>query len=183
MSCYSCGSSGGPWRSRATDGVCPLSKRPKTLRQWRRKSTTTLGKTTFFPFTLFHLSFHVWIRHDGETLPVPQKDEDTLKKRRAYFYTNTPVSVSLLQGFLHAAPGAAWMLLLYTCSRSAQPLSGMARRTPLCQTHLEFCLSYSHPHSHPARSLPIAAETCAFSPFFLPFMPPPKAETEEKEER
>lgn len=35
-------------------------------------------------------------------------------------------------------------------------------RWTLCQTHLDFCLSYFHPHSHPAQLLVYAAETCDF---------------------
>lgn len=35
-------------------------------------------------------------------------------------------------------------------------------RWTLCQTHLDFCLSYFHPHSHPAQLLVNAAETCDF---------------------
>ncbi len=36
-------------------------------------------------------------------------------------------------------------------------------RWTLCQTHLDFCFSYFHPHSHPAQLLVNAVETCDFS--------------------
>lgn len=35
-------------------------------------------------------------------------------------------------------------------------------RWTVCQTHLDFCLSYFRPHSHPAQLLVNAAETCIF---------------------
>lgn len=53
-------------------------------------------------------------------------------------------------------------LCSHTCSQKEFSEGSTEARWTVCQTHLDFCLSYFRPHSHPAQLLVNAAETCDF---------------------
>lgn len=72
-----------------------------------------------------------------------------------------PASGFISAIFICNASGAAELRFSYLQPVYPEFSEGSAEaRWTLCQTHLDFCLSYFHPHSYPAQLLVNAGECC-----------------------
>lgn len=136
-----------------------------------------LGKKMLFFPSLICFTYHFifgsvtarqWRKQSRGTLAVSLKDEDTLKKRWAYFYINTHVSPSLLLGFICAVLRALLdSVPIPAASVLTVSLPGILRGSADAVSDTFRILPFIFPPTQPPCT--VAAERCWNLHFFFPF--------------